>query len=175
MNRMVLPSEAFLLKLFNHFNKVYWANSLPTATIQWNHYITNAGRCYKSLNSNKEEYEIILSWKYHIRYPSELIVTLKHEMIHINIPDHDNDFIKECNRIGTRIYSLPFEIPSKYKYRCRICRNTFYEDKFSLFFICPICIKKGYNKENCILEFEGMRCWKINHKGDKIEILPTID
>ncbi|OGF59539.1 MAG: hypothetical protein A2Y62_03575 [Candidatus Fischerbacteria bacterium RBG_13_37_8] len=155
----ILPDEILLKKLFRHFNKIYWDNLLPEVTIKWSHRMLTAGRCcavHKSEGSMT--WEIMLSWKYHMRYSGEVLTTLKHEMIHLKLPEHDDIFAKEAKRVGTRIYSHILNIPAgRYKYQCTQCHAIFYEDKINLLLQCPKCLKNCISKSLCFLEFTGIR------------------
>jgi predicted Zn-ribbon and HTH transcriptional regulator len=164
-----LPDEILLQKLFRHFNKIYWNNLLPEAAVVWSHTMFTAGKCYVASQGNGNmEYEIVLSWRYHLRFPGEIITTLKHEMIHLTVPEHDERFFKEANRVGTRTYAHVLTIPwGRYEYRCKQCSFIHYEDRLNLLLPCPRCTKTS------MLEFTGMRAWEYYQRGTRMMLITT--
>lgn len=172
-SKYALPNENLLMSLFCQFNRIYWDNSLPGAMVKWNHYLMNAGRCYPEYKTNGDlTYEIVLSFKYHMLYPHEVIPTLKHEMIHIIIPDHNEQFAREAIRIGTRIHSYLMKLPNRYKYRCPDCESIFYDERIRFLARCPFC-REVEKKAESILEFVGMRSWEMEESGESAYLCPA--
>jgi len=171
----ILPDERLLKKLFRHFNCLYWNNSLPDAPVRWNHSMLTAGRCYTSSTIySTAEHEIVLSWKYHLHFPCEVRTSLKHEMIHLMIFNHDEQFQQEAARVGTRIHSHILTFPQgRYKYQCKRCRTIYDEDTVGLLLPCPRCQKTDFGKPSDLLEFIGMRQWYYN-KLNSLSMLSTI-
>ncbi len=168
-----LPNEKQLYDLYYEFNKIFFNNKLPDVKIRWDHISLRPGVCLTTSHSNGYiEYEIVLSWKYHLLKDNELVITLKHEMLHIIYPEHDENFQKEAERIGTKVFAQPIEIPTgRYKYKCSKCENTFYYDSINILLYCNICYQNGRGNRN-ILDFIGMRTWSYKFINSKINIMP---
>lgn len=168
----MLPTQSILYNLYNELNSKFFNGTLPAAKITWDHLILNAGQCIITTDSKgKREYEIILSWKYHLLYEDELLATLKHEMLHIIYPEHDANFKREAERIGAYMFAKLVKIPAgRYKYKCKECGQQFFYDSINVLFYCPICLAVQGKKS--ILEFIGTRKWIFSLKREKLHIMP---
>jgi hypothetical protein len=155
----ILPDEKQLYALYMHINKEFFNCTLPDAIIEWDHFTFKPGQLLSiSRSDGTKEFKILLSWRYHLLYDTEVIITLKHEMLHILYPDHDEDFRKEAIRIGTYLFAKPFNIPrGRYRYLCNQCNQEFFYDSFNILLSCPYCL--ALNGDNSLLSFVGLRKW----------------
>lgn len=167
----MLPDQSILHNLYTALNKEFFNSTLPLAKITWDHSTLNAGKCILTTDSNgKKEYEIVLSWKYHLLYEDEVLTTLKHEMLHIIYPDHDENFTREAQRINTHIFAKPVTIPAgRYKYQCKECKQDFFYDLINVLLSCPVCLDKQSKKS--ILEFIGTRKWAFMLEKEKLHLM----
>lgn len=113
-----LPPIEELVRLFRHYNWLYFKGNLPSVRIEYSSRMTSAGSYSPRLKLIK------ISRKYHEIFPEELADTLKHEMLHIVNPRHDAAFKAEAARIGASVKARShpsLRKPPRYTYVCPNC------------------------------------------------------
>jgi len=136
------PTESDLSELFDELNRKYFDGRLPKAKIEWSSRMKHAGKC---LSRNLI---IRLGHDYHKYYPEDIVDTLKHEMIHIRIPNHGQKFKEEARRIGASRYAKNYPgllRGMKYLYACPVCGEIYPSRKLFKERSCGRCSKGRYD------------------------------
>ncbi len=137
-----LPTEDELAAIFRDFNDRHFDGKLPTAKVEWSSRMKHAGRCYYS------DRIIRLGVSYHTYYPEDVTLTLKHEMIHLVIPNHGSEFKREARRIGATRYARHYPgmlRGMKYLYECPTCGETYPSRKILRLRSCGKCSNGRYD------------------------------
>ena len=137
-----LPTEEDLAGLFRDFNCRFFGGELPVAQVEWSTRMKHAGKCIRS------DRIIRLGVSYHMHFPEDVADTLKHEMIHLVIPNHGSEFKREANRIGTSRYARHYPgmlRGMKYMYDCPACNLSYPSRKMLRNRSCGPCSKGKYD------------------------------
>jgi predicted SprT family Zn-dependent metalloprotease len=105
-----LEHEQFYRTMAEHYAREYWGVEL-TCSIEFVDRDWRSCYAYFQCNNETRECKIVMSHIVNARRPVEdVLATLKHELVHwylwsIGKPykDDDEEFIRECLRIGARI------------------------------------------------------------------------
>ncbi len=145
-----LASIEELYNLYNNYNRLYFKNRLPKEShikIEWSNRLSrSAGVCYRTSKI------IRLSTAYHKKHPKEIGGTLLHEMIHIEVRGHGEEFKGELKRIqdlGGKVsrYSMEPAKEPRWEYVCISCGQTIRKYKrYPQNIICGICKSKFKEK-----------------------------
>lgn len=111
-------SELDLVALYDELNEEYFDGALPRMRVRWSTRLKIAGQVIKRHRL------ILLGLEYHCHYPRDLRSTLKHEMVHLVHWHHDEDFRRECARVGAAVHCKTYPgmfRPYKYVYQCPEC------------------------------------------------------
>ena len=130
-----LPDDQELACRYIRFNARYFDGKLPTATVRWSNRMRIAG------TYDRRRRIITLSRAYHLYFPNDVDDTLKHEMIHLHLPHHDEAFRREAERIGASVHcnDYPGLHPrARYVYICPKCQTIFHRSKKERLF-CGRC------------------------------------
>jgi predicted SprT family Zn-dependent metalloprotease len=136
----MLPDLSMLNTLFHEFNRQYFDSSLPTPGISYSDRMLIAGSFAPDKN------EIRIGRKYHEIFPDEIEDTLKHEMIHIIYPNHDQNFKALAARIGASLKAKSHPAlcgNCKYLYICPHCGKEYPRRKRLRMAYCGICATGG--------------------------------
>jgi predicted SprT family Zn-dependent metalloprotease len=136
-----LPDTDELGRRYAEFNRIYFRNSLPPATIRWSKRMRIAGTC------DSRRRIISLSHVYHSHFPQDVDDTLKHEMIHLRNPRHDAAFRREAARIGASVHCRDYpelHPRARYIYICPTCRMEYPRTKRGNLY-CGRCARKGFD------------------------------
>lgn len=139
---LFFPAESDLAILLNALNRKYFGGDLPDVTIEWSSRMKHAGKCIANDNI------IRLGRDYHEHYPEDIVDTLKHEMIHIRLPDHSSRFKEEAKRIGASMYAKNYPgmlRGMKYMYVCPVCNLSYPSRKMHRNRSCGPCSKGKYD------------------------------
>lgn len=144
MDKLISIEE--LYELYNNYNKLYFENKLPKASqvrLEWSNRLSrSAGVCYRISRI------IRLSTAYHKKYPKEIGSTLLHEMVHLRVKGHGDDFKKELKRIqglGGKVsrYSKEAAKEPRWEYTCINCGQSIRKYKrYPQNIICGLCKSK---------------------------------
>ena len=140
--RLDLPSEADLYRLYDEYNWFYFGGKLPAARIEYSTRMTSAG------SFSVRERLIRVGRKYHELFPEEIADTLKHEMLHFLYPTHSATFKKEAARIGASVRARSHPSlckPPKYVYACPGCGKLYPRQKRLRMASCGDCSKSGFD------------------------------
>ncbi len=140
-----LPTEEDLAGLFRDFNCRFFGGELPVAQVEWSTRMKHAGKCIRS------DRIIRLGVSYHTHFPEDVTDTLKHEMIHLVIPNHGSEFKREANRIGTSRYARHYPgmlRGMKFLYECPTCGETYPSRKILRLRSCGRCSNGRYNSDH---------------------------
>jgi len=140
--RIDLPSEADLYRLYDEYNWFYFGGKLPAARIEYSTRMTSAG------SFSVRERLIRVGRKYHELFPEEIADTLKHEMLHFLYPTHSATFKKEAARIGASVRARSHPSlckPPKYVYACPGCGKLYPRQKRLRMASCGDCSKSGFD------------------------------
>jgi len=139
---LFFPKESDLAKLFCDLNRKYFEGSLPEVDIEWSSRMKHAGKCIS------KDRIIRLGLSYHEHYPEDIVDTLKHEMIHVRLPNHSRKFKEEAKRIGASMYAKHYPgmlRGMKYIYVCPSCGITYPSRKMLRNRSCGACSKGNYD------------------------------
>ena len=131
-----LPPISGLYRMFDEFNLKFFQGRLPRAKISYSERMLIAGSFTPAKN------EIKIGRKYHWIFPEEVADTLKHEMIHIINPNHDNRFKEIAARIGASVKARSHPALRgnyKYLYICPHCGREYPRRKRLRMAYCGIC------------------------------------
>jgi predicted SprT family Zn-dependent metalloprotease len=110
-----------LESLFDEINERWFDNELPPYHVTWSKRMKVAGHI------DRPGQFISLGLEYHCHFPRDVRRTLKHEMVHLVHWNHDEEFRRECRRVGAAVrcktYPGMFR-PVKYLYECPSCGTT---------------------------------------------------
>lgn len=98
--------------MYDRLNELVFNNRLPKCNVIWNNRLTaTAGLAY-------EDNKIEISYKYHSKYPGELLDTMIHEMTHIALPDesHNDTWKAYINDLNSKFPILNLQQFTKYTY-----------------------------------------------------------
>lgn len=132
-----LPDEEELAGRFARFNQRFFEGELPTAVIRWSSRMRIAGMC------DTRKRIISLSRAYHTHYPGDIDDTLKHEMIHLRYPSHNESFRREAKRVGATIHCKEYpglHPRARFVYICPHCRTVFHRSKRERLY-CGLCAR----------------------------------
>ncbi len=136
------PTDSDLGQLFDCLNRKYFNGILPKARVEWSSRMKHAGTCYT------KDLTIRLGVDYHRHYPEDIVDTLKHEMIHIRLPNHGRKFQREAERLGTSLHAKYYPgmlRGMKYVYVCPACGITYPTRKMLRNRSCGACSKGRYD------------------------------
>jgi len=134
-----LPDEPELARRFLYFNHRYFEGLLPAADVRWSSRMRIAGTC------DTRKRIISLSRVYHAHFPEDVDDTLKHEMIHLRCPSHDESFRREARRMGATIHCKEYpglHPRARFVYICPHCRTQFHRSKRERLY-CGLCARNG--------------------------------
>lgn len=129
-----------LKRMYNKYNDLCFNGELPTlVAVQWSTRMTSgAGICeYKrGRTPGGYDFTIKLSVPYHNRYPTEVVDTLVHEMIHVLLPreGHGRGFHRVKDALNAKfgfnlaVYSSG-RASYKYLYLCSNCEQRYERNK----------------------------------------------
>lgn len=141
-----LPSIETVSIWFDEINQEYFEGKLPKVSIIYSARMRAAGSYTPSQKT------IRLGIPYHELFPEQLRDTLKHEMIHILNPTHDQLFKAEAARIGASRYATShpsLRRPAKFLYHCPQCSLEYPRRKRLRMAHCGKCAKRdGLAKSN---------------------------
>lgn len=140
-----LPTEECLAGLFRDFNSKLFGGKLPVAQIEWSTRMKHAGKCIRS------DGIIRLGVSYHKHFPEDIADTLKHEMIHLVVPNHGIEFKREAKRIGASRYAKHYPgmlRGMKFMYECPTCGEQYPSRKILRQRSCGKCSNGRYNSEH---------------------------
>lgn len=150
--------ENNLYELYDNFNSKYFNNTLPKSSeiiIEWSGRLTaSAGICYRKAKNSI----IRLSTHYHKDFPEEIESTLLHEMIHLKIKGHGQEFKKEINRIN----SLGGNVK-------RFSKRRSTKKRINWIYKCKKCSKK-YERNHKISKLNRYRCGICRGKLEEIKV-----
>jgi len=121
-----LPDECELARRFVQFNLRYFNGRLPAAIVRWSARMRIAGTC------DRQGKVITLSRPYHLHFPDDVDDTLKHEMLHLRLPHHDDAFRREAERIGATVHCKDYpglHPRARYIYVCPSCETVFHRSR----------------------------------------------
>jgi len=142
LERVDLPSEPELYRLYDEYNWFYFGGKLPAARIEYSTRMTSAG------SFSARERLIRIGRKYHELFPDEIADTLKHEMLHFLYPTHGAAFKKEAVRIGATVRAKHHPSlcrPPKFVYRCPRCGKLYPRQKRLRMASCGNCSRSGFD------------------------------
>ncbi len=142
VERIDLPSEADLYRLYDEYNWFYFGGKLPAARIEYSTRMTSAG------SFSIREKLIRIGRRYHELFPEEVADTLKHEMLHFLHPTHGAAFRKDAARIGATVRARSHPSlcrPPKYVYACPACGKRYPRQKRLRMASCGDCSKSGFD------------------------------
>ncbi|PWB68196.1 hypothetical protein C3F09_12090 [candidate division GN15 bacterium] len=141
--RVVLPSESELYRLYDEYNWLYFGGKLPAARIEYSTRMTSAG------SFSKGEKLIRIGRRYHELFPEEVADTLKHEMLHFLHPTHGAAFKKDAARIGATVRAKAHPSlcrPPRYVYACPGCGKLYPRQKRLRMASCGECSRSGFDR-----------------------------
>jgi len=130
-----IPDEAELARRFATFNTQYFQGRLPYAVVRWSSRMRIAGTC------DRQRRIITLSRPYHLHFPNDVDDTLKHEMIHLRLPHHDEAFRRVAERVGATMHCKEYpglHPRARYIYVCPNCETVFHRTRKERLF-CGRC------------------------------------
>ena len=131
-----LPLLSELYQMYDKINQTYFGGRLPQTRILYSERMLIAGTFSPVKN------EIRIGKKYHEIFSDEIEDTLKHEMIHINNPDHDPKFKRLASKIGASLKAKThpkLRGNYKYLYYCPECGTEYTRRKRLRMAYCGIC------------------------------------
>jgi len=137
-----LPPVEELYRLFDIYNAIHFANSLPRPTIKYSTRMLAAGSCEPLRKVIK------IGVRYHQIFREELEDTLKHEMIHLVHFHHDKHFKAKAAEMGVPVHAKfhpDLKRPPKYLYQCPSCRHQYPRQKRLRETSCGSCSNGAYN------------------------------
>lgn len=122
-----LPSPYQLRQKYSKFRTECFDNKVPSVeeiVIIWDERIRGAAG-YCSFHKKR----IRLSPWYHLKYPEDIDATIRHEMIHLLVPNHGPNFhlwLKYLNSNGHTTYRFSKEVAkASWLYTCRNCSEEY--------------------------------------------------
>jgi predicted SprT family Zn-dependent metalloprotease len=156
----MLLSKDQLCSLYDRFNSKYFQDKLPSSEeviIEYSGRLTaSAGICYPRKKI------IRLSTHYHHKFPDDSGSTLLHEMIHLLVPGHGEEFkawVREIRSKGGMVERRPRERATQAVYRWN--------------YICVKCMKKYYRKKRLKNGGRDYRCRLCKNKLKELQLLTT--
>jgi len=119
-------------QLYDHLNRHWWDGELPERPVRWSRRMhASAGKYW---HSRVRGWEVVLSDLYHCHFPDEILLTLKHEMVHVwqhvngllrpGEAHHGPEFRREAERVGAPRYCKRhpgMHRPLKHEWACPAC------------------------------------------------------
>ncbi|MDO9534399.1 MAG: SprT-like domain-containing protein [Bacillota bacterium] len=147
----MMPSRDELYSLYDSFNSIYFQDKLPSSKevmIEFSGRLTaSAGICFPRKKI------IRLSTHYHEKFPDDCAATLLHEMIHLAVPGHGEEFkawIRVIRSKGGSVERRPRERATqavfRWKYICVKCMKEYFRKRRlkngGRNFLCSLCKSK---------------------------------